>query len=247
MAVIQSGAGSTTLTVDPSSNAARFGLYDPSGAQSAKVDSDGNIRVNDRCPAFGALGCYNKAVGTGAIIATSSAGAVLFTLRWTDGTRLCLIERIRVGAAVAATITTSVYFQLNLYMSRSYTVSPTTNITPGTFSGNNAKRRTSMGTSLLNSAGAGLWTDTTAAAGITGFTKTDDTDPIAAIGGATGTAVGTQFFGPNPANLWDDNVNSHPLILAANEGITITAPFAGPATGTYIVLFSIDWMEVAAY
>jgi hypothetical protein len=246
MAIIQSGSSSALQDVDPSNKAARVTLYDAIGNQ-IKLDTDGNQRVNDRCPAFGSLGCYNKAMGTGIIVATSAVNAVLWTMRWTDGTRFALIERIRIGATVIATITTAVPFNLNLYFSRSYTVSPTTNITAGTFSGNNAKRRTSMGTSLLSSAGSGMWVDTTAAAGITGQTFTNDTDPMAAISGNSGTVVGTQFFGPNPANLWDDNVNSHPLILAANEGLTIQAPLAGPATGTYQVLIAVDWMEVAAY
>lgn len=246
MAVIQSGATSQTLTVDPTNQAARVGLYDQS-SNIAKIDTDGNLRVNDRCPAFGSLGCYNKAVGTGSIVATGAVNAVLWTMRWVDGTRFCLIERVRAAAVVTGTITTAVPYQLNMYFARSYTVSPTTNITAATFTGNNAKRRTSMGTSLLSSAGAGMWVDTTAAAGITGQTYTLDTDPLAAISGNSGTVVGTQFFGPNPANLWDDNVNSHPLVLAQNEGLAINAPFAGPATGTFVVLISVDWMEVAAY
>lgn len=243
MAVIQSGASSTTQTVDAANNAARVVIYDALGNQ-VKSDTDGGLRVQIRPPAFGALGAYSKTLTTGSIVATGSANAVIWSMRWTDGTRLAVVERVRVAAVVISTITAAVPYNLALFASRSYTVSPTTSIgTTGTLSGNNAKRRTSMGTTLLG----GIWSLGTAAAGLTGQTFTNDTDALAAISGNSGTVVGTQFFGPNPANLWDDNVDSHPIILAQNEGLTIQAPLAGPATGTFQVVVAVDWMEVALY
>jgi hypothetical protein len=243
MAVIQSGAGSTQMTVEAANLAARVTLYDALGNQ-IKLDTDGNLRANIRCPAFGALGCYSQSLTSGSIVATGSAGAVIWALRWTDSSRFALIERVRVAAVVDGTITTSVPYNLQLFRSRGFTVSPTTSIgTTATLTGNNAKRRTSMGTTLMG----GIWILGTAAAGLTGQTLGNDTDAMATIVGASGQAIGSQFFGPSPASLWDDNVDAHPLVLAQNDGLAIQAPLAGPATGTFKVSVSVDWMEVAAY
>jgi hypothetical protein len=243
MAIIQSGASSATQTIDSVNNAGRVVIYDANNNQ-VKADTDGNARVQIRPPAFGALGAYAKSLVSGLIVATGSVNAVLWMMPRTDGTRFALIERIRVNAVVTGTITTAVPYNLALLFARSFTVSPTTSIgTTATLTGSNAKRRTSMGTTLLN----GMWILGTAAAGLTGQTVTNDTDALATLGGASGTVIGNQFFGPAPANLWDDNVDAHPLILAANEGLVITAPLAGPATGTFQVIVSVDWMEVAAY
>lgn len=213
-----------------------------------EVDSstDKALFVQVRPPAFGALGAYSKALTSGLIVATGSANAVIWSMRWTDATRFCLVERVRVGACVTGTITTAVPYNLSLYFSGSYTVSPTTSIgTTATLTGRNGKRRTNMGTTLLG----GMWVLGTAAAGLTGQTLTNDTDPLATIAGGTGTAIGTQIFGSNPGSLWDSTSESgsHPLVLAQNEGITIQAPLAGPATGTFQVSVAVDWMEVAAY
>jgi len=221
-------------------------LYDASG-NAVAVDTDKHLQVVVRPQAFGSLGAYSLSMVTGAIIATGSANAVIWTMRWTDATRFALIERVRVAANVQSTITTAVPYDLALYFSGGYTVSPTTSIAAATVTARNAKRRTSMGVTLLNGAGAGIWALTTVAAGITGQTLVNDAQPLARISGNSGTVVGTQFFGANPTNLWDDNVDGHPLILAQNEGITIQAPLAGPATGTFMVGVSLDWMEVAAY
>lgn len=215
------------------------------------VDSstDNALYIANRAPAFGTLGCYNIVMSTGAIVATGSASAVIGTLRWTNATKLCLIERVKVSAYVASTITTSVAYDLALFFSTSYSVSPTTSITAATLTSRNCKRRTSMGATLLGSdVGAGFWALTTVAAGITGQTQTLDAQPLARISGTTGTVTGTQIFGLAPQYLWSPrDAGDYPLILAQNEGINIVAPLAGPATGTFNVVISLDWMEVSLY
>ena len=248
MAVIQSGLGSTQMAVEAATNAARTTIYDAAGNQ-IKLDTDGNQRIVTRCPAFGALGAYSKALTTGAMTATQAGNAVIWAMRWADATRLCLVERIKVAAIVVSAVTAATEYDLQLFLSRGFTVSPTTNIgTTGTFSGGNAKRRTSMGTSILNGSG-GMWILGTATAGLTGQTLGNDTDPLATMfGGCVATApAGAQFYAPNPTNLWDAQVQGHPIVLAQNEGLAIQAPLGGPATGTFRVHVSVDWMEIAAY
>lgn len=196
-----------------------------------------------------ALGSYSISQASGQIVATGAANAVLWTCRWVDAANLALIERIRVSAVVQSTITTAVPYDMSMFFSRAYTVAPTTSITPATMTTNNQKRRTNMSTSLFASAGAGIFVLTTVAAGITGQTFVNDAQELARIEGNSGTVVGTQYFGANPAVLWDSNsqAGGYPIVLAANEGITIQAPFAGPATGTFSIMVDMDWSEVASF
>lgn len=245
MAQIQSGASVDLLTVDSVSKAARVGVFDVTGVQ-AKVDIDGNLRVSPRTPAMGTLGSYAKSLVSGSIVATGSANAVIWALRWSDSTgKLALIQRVRVGAVVDGTITTSVPYNLQLFFARGFTGNPTTSIgTTATLTGGNAKLRTSMGTTLMG----GIWILGTAAAGLTGQTLGNDTDAISTLVGASGQAIGSQFFGsPGLSVLWDDNVDGHPIVLAQNEGLAIQAPLAGPATGTFKIAVSLEWTEVATY
>ena len=182
-------------------------------------------------------GVYSIGVATGAIVATGSAGAVIFTCRWTETDRLCVIERIRVNAVVASTITAAVPYDLAAYFVTDYTVAPTTSATAATLTGRNQNRRTGGTATAL-----AIYTLTTVAAGITGQTMTADSQALARISGASGTVIGTQFFG-GMATLIDSN-EDHPVILAANEGLSIQAPLAGPATGTFRVAINMDWHEV---
>lgn len=65
-----------------------------------------------------------------------------------------------------------------------------------------------------------------------------DTHPLVCVSGATGTVIGTQFFG-GMANLIDDEE----IELAPNEGLVVRAPLAGPATGTFRVNVNMAWLE----
>ena len=187
------------------------------------------------------LGRYSIATATGAIVATGSAAAVIWTCRWTDASIKALIKRIRVNAVVTGTITTAVPYDLEAYFVTGYTVAPTTSIATATLTGRNGARRAAYGTTLMG----GVYTLTTVAAGITGQTFTADAQPLARLSGASGTVIGTQFFGVGmPATLLDDENGRNPIILGENEGISIQAPLAGPATGTFRVAVNLDWEEV---
>lgn len=195
-----------------------------------------------------ALGRYSVATATGAIVATGSADALIWACRWTSAVARCLIERIRVNAVVTGTITTAVPYDLAAYFATAFTVAPTTDATAATLSGRNGKRKTSgVDTTLMG----GIYTLTTVAAGMTGQTYTLDTQPLARISGATGTAIGSQFFGVGmPADLirykrdaYDRNENG--IVLEAGEGLAIRAPLAGPATGTFRVCVNCDWREIS--
>ena len=183
-------------------------------------------------------GVYSIGVATDAIVATGGAGAVIFTCRWTDTEKWCVIERVRVNAVVTGTITTAVPYDLEAYFVSGYTVAPTTSAASPTLTGRNQNRRTGGSATALT-----IFTLTTVAAGITGQTMVADAQPLARISGASGTVIGTQFFG-GMATLIDSQEDHPPVILAANEGLSIQAPLAGPATGTFRVAINMDWHEV---
>jgi hypothetical protein len=67
--------------------------------------------------------------------------------------------------------------------------------------------------------------------------------------GASGTTVGTTFFGNGaPQPIYSrDNSDNHPIILAQNEGLALTNVLTGPANGTFILLVQMEWGEVASY
>ena len=207
-----------------------------------RSDKDRNLRVTERTPGFRSLGSYACGVSTGAITATLSANSNLFYVRWTDSTRYALIQKIWVNAYVTGTITAAVNFRLGAFFGTGFSVAPSANQTAATLTSRNCKLRTSMGTTLMTA----IYSCTTA--GMTGATITLDTQPFAEIGGNTGTAVGTQFFGNAPAPIfqcWYGGI--HPVVLAANEGICVQNLVAGPATGTFTCAFSVQWVEVDEY
>ena len=114
-------------------------------------------------------------------------------------------------------------------------------------------RAATMGASLFST---GFRLATTAALGA--GTKTLDTLPLGACfgnvgstpaiaeyfipkgGGASGTGgAGVTLMNPDAGN------GEHPLVLAANEGISIRGTV--PATGTWIATFLVKWAEVTAF
>ncbi|MGA7122296.1 MAG: hypothetical protein WBY94_19495 [Polyangiaceae bacterium] len=212
------------------------------GVNKANVDADGHLNVNVRPPAFQALGYYQQVAVSGNIAATLAANSALFSFRWADATRLCMIQSVKVGCIVTGTITTAVPFDLALFVARSFSASDTGGTGVGVPT-NMQKMRSSMGSSLVTD----FRMATTGT--LTAVTRTLDTNPIARVQGNSGTAVGTQFFGtgsPQPLYL-RDNVDHHPIILAQNEGFVVTAPLAGPASGTFSILVQVIWGELNSY
>ena len=209
------------------------------GVNKANVDADGHLNVNVRPPAFGALGYYRQAVVSGTL--TASLGTGLFwSCRWTDATRLCLIQSIRVNA-ITVTSNSVIAVQFNLNVLRSYTATDTGGTAVGV-PASMQKMRSSMGSSLM-----GDWRMPTTGL-LTAGTRTPDTNPIGMVVGTSSATVGTTWFGAGaPQPIYSrDNVDHHPIILAQNEGLAITNPATSP-TGTWTFLVQMEWGEVAAY
>jgi hypothetical protein len=206
----------------------------------AEVSGTGfrSLKVQQMPLDAGALGIYRKSLISGTMAAGLAAGSEIFQFRWTDATRLCAIRRVSLdGLAGSATAFTAGFGKVDMVPARAFTVDGTGG-TSGTLTGNNAKLRTSMGTSLA----AAIRIASTAA--LTAGTKTLDTDPIAQYTFTVGVVVSAQYA-TQTVLLGEDVGPEHPLILATNEGFVLRATL--PATGTWQFGVTVSWAELTAY
>jgi hypothetical protein len=223
MAILLQGNGGTVVEVDGTTHR--------------------SLRIASR-PAE-ALGHYRVAVVTGTIAAALASNAQVFQFKWTDATKLAMITYVRVrfktlGVFTAATNTD---FGVNMNVVRSYAAGG--GGTALTLTGNSAKMRTSMATSL-----AAINVSTTAALTLA---TTLDPHPIAqSIGHPNRRTPATAIEEPldtPPVLEYDSNMGDgeHPLLLAQNEGFVIANRIVWPAAGTGIFQIACNWMELASF
>lgn len=187
------------------------------------------------------LGHYRAAGYTAAALFTAAVN--LANMRFTDNASFCVPLRIRVAAAVAAAVTAQRLDPLGLLVARAYTAQETTNLTALTLTGNNAKMRTTpMGTPNATIGVANL------AAGLTGGTRTIDANPIgiASLSGA-GAIAGLGTGLPTTEIYSAVAAGTHPLVLAANEGLLLQWGATALATGTVVVGLEVEWAEVVVF
>lgn len=209
------------------------------GGAIAEVDGTGfrAMRMARRPMDYGALGSYSVTGRTGVMAAGLAANAEIFQLRWTDATRLCAITSVHCSGGGSIAAFTAGVTVMELMVARSWTTvgSGGTAITLTT---NNQKLRSSMGTSLVND----MRIASTAILGL--GAKTLDAQPMGSIVSSVTATAGTPLW--PAAHLYEmDENDSHPIILAANEGIIVRVTV--PATGTWTAGIDVTWMELAAY
>lgn len=211
---------------------------------------------------YGALGQYQGVFTTGTIAVGMAANGALFTARWVDTTRFCLIHEVQV--LEFRNITTAFAagpYQFNVIRATAWSVDPSGGAAIGVADPQLQLRAATMGATLFST---GLRIATTAA--LTQGTLTLDTVPMgacfgiinatpviaamyipnqntSAAGGAAG-GGGVTLFKADIAN------GEHPIVLtspsaATSEGILIRATV--PATGTWIASFLVKWSEVTAF
>lgn len=208
------------------------------------------LRVLNKPLDYGSLGIYQISAVTGTLAAALAAGAVIFSARWGDATRLAIILNLKIRFLpltpfTAATLTDHTSF--NAFIGRSFTASHTGG-TGLTLTGNNNKMRTSMGSSLFTD----IRIATTAALG--GGTVTNDAQPFMQSlrkGNRVNPAAATEeTIQPTTdgADMEQDVASGwHPPVLAQNEGIVITNRTVWPAAGTGIAKIEMAWAEVTSY
>jgi|SRR4249920_4075491 len=199
----------------------------------------------------GANGHYRIHVVTGTLAAALAASAVVFSFRWTHGTKLAVVTKLKtrflpLTPFTAATLTDHTSF--DAFIGRSFSASHTggsggapTSIFP-------SKMRNSMSTSNVGD----LRWSTTAALG--GGTVTLDTQPVACSvrkgnrvnpTAATEEVIMPQYDGME-ADI-DIGSGDHPIVLVTNEGIVVRNRTVWPAAGTGILSVMMAWAEVDSY
>jgi hypothetical protein len=201
------------------------------------------MRVDQRCPDYGALGVYRKAMQNTAGVSWSAAGTfVLTSFRWANASNLCAVRRITIdGLSYAGTVFAAADMpNIKLFPARSFTVD-TTGAGSGTFSGNTGKMRTSMGTTL-----AGPMTIAASTTFVTGGTYTLDTDPIGQFAfTVNGTSTNAPIVGQIDM-LSQFEGNEMPLVLAQNEGFVLQFTTAA-TSGSLNYGMTVYWTELASY
>jgi len=194
--------------------------------------------------AYGTLGHYRWGALSGLIPAALAANSEILQFRWSDATRLCIINSIKISAAVSTTFfAAGVPLQISLTKATAWTAVGTGGTRPAVAA--TLKKRSSMGSSLLGANDIGVATTAALGAG----TKTLEATPmgvVVAAGPITASLNGTIILPGTP--LWDSNSadGEHPLLLVQNEGFAIRS-IAVPATGTWMFAINIDWAEVTIF
>lgn len=218
MAIIQSGASSTTLlTVDPTFVAAR---------------------ISDHPPEI--LGAYSMGLTSGALT-TAAAGSTVFSFRWAPATttQLCMVRRIEVGFATITAFGTAQSLVYSMQIARNWTASDTGGTAAAFSQTNTSKQRTAMPTSAFAGGGQIMIANTGAnSAG----TRTLDTQAMAFASGSS-TAIGTTM---PQTPLFQHTPGDYPLILANNEGFILNNVTTMGATGVINLFVNIEWMELNA-
>lgn len=218
------------------------------GGTVAEVDGTSYraLRATGKPLDVGSLGHYRIGMTTGTIGAALAANGELFQFRWTDATRLCVVQKVLISAGANVAATAAGLVNLDMTIARSWSAAGTGG-TAATITGNNQKTRTSMGTTLLGEARCA----TTAALGA--GTKTLDSQAIGNvfIGIGTGAITTSAKLGlVDKIDLLevDADMSIHPVVLAQNEGFVIkNGATAWPAAMTWGLSVTVVWAEVSAF
>ena len=197
-------------------------------------------RITPKPIEYGAFGHYRVAA-TVALVVTQAANGTLFSFRWGDATRLCVVTKLRISCIQTAAATATIMPSFQAFVARSFTASDSAG-TAVTLTGNNMKKRTSMGTSLV--------TDirySAVAAGVTAGTRTLDAQPILLM--PTNQTITTPNSSVYTAEL-DVGVGdgNHPILFSQNEGLIVQGPtVVFGAAGTANLIVDMSWAETSAY
>lgn len=218
MAIIQSGASSTTLlTVDPTMTAGHVTIRPPQ-----------------------ILGAYQMGLVSGNLT-VAAAGSTVYSFRWAPATstNLCMIRRIEIGFSTITAFTAAQSLQYSLQVARQWSTNDTVGTIASFAQTNTAKARTVMPTSSF-AAGGQIMIATTGA--ITAGTRTLDSQAMAFASG-TANPVGATM--PNTA-IYQQQPGDYPLILAVNEGFIINNVQLMGAAGVINFYVNVEWYELAA-
>lgn len=191
------------------------------------------------------LGHYSQ-VGTISAIAPA-ANANLAAFRWADPTNFVILLRLWFSLQVVTAVTAQRVDALLAFIARGYSVRDLTNATAIALVGNAGKMRTTpMGTTLMGL--SGNFDVASAAAGLTGGTKTVDANPFGSAGLSGPSAIAGLGTGvPNTDLYKGDKQGNHPPMLSTQEGALVQWGATALATGTVTLTIGVEWAEVAYF
>lgn len=211
------------------------------GGTIAEVDGTSYraLRTSPRPLDAGAFGHYKLAT-TIPLVVTQAANGTLFSFRWGDASRLCVLQFLRLRCLQTAAATATIMPTFEVVMARSFSASDSVG-TALTLTGNSFKKRTSMGSTLVTDI-----RKSAVAAGLTVGTRTLDAEPMMQM--PTTQLITTPNTTVQESSIdFTDGVD-HPLIFAQNEGFIVRGPsVVFGAAGTANLVVNIEWAEVAAY
>lgn len=203
-----------------------------------EVDSyHSGIHVIQRPTNVGSIGgAYLASINTGTISAGLAASSPIFSFRWNDSSKVCVVRDVYAGLQSQVSFTAGNGL-FEMYIARSFT----TGLRDGTvaaLTGSSNKLKTSMPTSNV----ADMRVSSTGS--LNPGTRTLDANPMATLNFTiTTNATSSQLNGLTPVFAPDDN--EWPLVLSANEGFVINATV--PGTGTWVGYLQIRWEELSSF
>lgn len=211
-------------------------IVSPTAVATAEVDISKALRTVQRPLISATLGSYEVGLTSGLMAAALAANTTIWSFRYT-GAGLCIVDDVDFeGLGVITALTAGQAVAFGLFVNRAFTVSASGG-TAATLTGNNGKLRTSYATTGVGD----IRISSTAA--LTAGTRTPDAQPMGEV--VTGlSAAGSS--GAHIPLLATPSSNSHPIILANNEGLEIQNRIAFPAAGTWTFGITVRWTEVTS-
>lgn len=190
------------------------------------------------------LGCYTVSTETG-LYTGLTAGAPMFSMRWTDATKVAVVLRFTISVAATVAASSAGIADRELVLARSFTVSDSGG-TAVTLTGNNAKHRTSMATSVMGDMrimGTSALTAGTRTLDAQGFGLGMTTQ----LTGAITAGVNGQLLPPQDLfNASNGGAVESPIVLAQNEGLIMRMKTAQPTSATHATGVTVVWCEASA-
>ena len=228
-----------------------------------EVDASNQVLVTFRSPAFQAgNGMSGRvAIASGALTFPFpvAAGLPVFAMRTNpSGSKIVKLNRVRIGAIVASTISTATAMEMDLWVLRNMTmpVSGTSYTFAGDeFAQQNAMRSGQSSSSFESIAALNTMPVVQSGMLVDAYNCASAEQLLMGVALAnSGTAVGTGIFGAQGAEqsgmqpLYSRVVEDlYPILLMPGDGLIVSNGLTGPATGSATFLLDVDWTEVAAY
>ena len=213
------------------------------GSSGTVADVDGTtfraLKVVQRPLDHGSFGQYQLSTIV-PLVVTQAANGTLFSFRWGDATRVCVVQSIRLEVQQTAAATATIAPAFEVLAARSFTVSDSAG-TALTLTGNAFKKRTSMATTLVTDI-----RKSAVAAGLTAGTRTVDSEAMMQV--STIQTI-TNINATTYTKVTDFTDGSdYPLVLVQNEGFIVRGPtVVFGAAGTANLIVEVEWVELTSY